>query len=88
MFKNILLATDFSDHSIIARKAAISLAQGDGKKLTVLHVYDSHQKLLDEGVLMASELVETTEKKKIRSEEEESLYKYSQRTNTNKQYWR
>lgn len=73
MFRNILLATDFSAHSEMARKAAISLCRGEEKKLTVLHVYDLHQKFLEEGVLLASELVESAEKKRISRETSEKM---------------
>jgi nucleotide-binding universal stress UspA family protein len=76
LFKNILLATDFSDHSIVARKAAVSMAQGPGKKLTVLHIYDLRQRLLDEGVLMASEVVEAAEKKRVRKEAHENMLRF------------
>lgn len=76
MFKNIVLATDFSDHSLTARKAAIPLAQGENKKLTVLNVIDVKQKFIDEGVLMASELVEAAERKKFEKEAEEKLSEF------------
>lgn len=62
MFKNILLATDFSEHSRAAKKAAISLARESDKKLTVLHVFNQHDFSLKEGVFLASESIEEYEK--------------------------
>ena len=68
MFKNILLATDFSNHSIMARKAAVTMVQGTSGKMTVLHVYDKHQMLLDEGVLLPSDFVEQAEGNRFKRE--------------------
>ncbi len=76
MFKNILLATDFSKHSEIARKVAISLARGEGKKLTVLNVFDPHKEMLDEGVFLSSELVEKAETKHIKEEYEKKMKEF------------
>lgn len=39
-YENILLATDFSDHSEIAGRKAIDLAQRFASKLTILHVVE------------------------------------------------
>lgn len=76
MFDNIILATDFSAHARTARAATIELITGQEKKLTVLHVYDPKQKLLEEGVLMSTDFVEQAEKKRLRKEAEEMLKKY------------
>jgi len=40
MFTHILFATDFSPHAEVAKKVAISLAKGDGKRLWALTVLE------------------------------------------------
>jgi nucleotide-binding universal stress UspA family protein len=76
LFKNILLATDFSTNALTARDAALTLAGSDDMKLTVLHVYDLHQKLMDEGVFVHSDLVEKAEQKRFQIEADEKLADY------------
>jgi nucleotide-binding universal stress UspA family protein len=76
LFKNILLATDFSTNAMAARDAAITLSGHEDMKLTVLHVYDLHQKLMDEGVFVHSELVEKAEQKRFQIEADEKLADY------------
>lgn len=39
-YRNILLATDFSEHSEVAAKRAVDLAQRYGAKLTLFHVVE------------------------------------------------
>jgi nucleotide-binding universal stress UspA family protein len=76
LFKNILLATDFSTNALAARDAAVTLSGHEDMKLTVLHVYDLHQKLMDEGVFVHSELVEKAEQKRFQIEADEKLADY------------
>lgn len=61
MFKNILLATDFSEHSEVAKKAAISLSRESSKKLTVIYVYSYRDAVVQEGVFLASDVVDKRE---------------------------
>lgn len=49
MFTHILFATDFSPHAEVAKKVAISLAKGDGKRLWALTVLEPVGGTVDPG---------------------------------------
>lgn len=64
MYKNILLATDFSEKADVARDVALNLVCGTNIKVTVVTVYDPeehilwHSTILDEGTVDEQSLEE------------------------------
>jgi glycine betaine transporter len=55
MFDRILLAVDFSRHSVMAMKMAAAMCEGSARKLYVLSVCDTADNLLHQGVFGTSD---------------------------------
>lgn len=77
MFTHILFATDFSPHAEVAKKVAISLAKGDGKRLWALTVLEP----VEEPLTLAEEPPEVPPKKweTLLTEEERTLEREEER---------
>lgn len=77
MFKNILLATDFSPRSAATRALALSLAREQGARVAVLHVYPFADHLWEEGVLVPSDEAERTVNSEHADEIRQRLEEYA-----------
>lgn len=68
MFRHILLATDFSEHSGVTRALALSLCREQEARLTVLHVHPFSEHHWEEGVLVPSPRAEEESMRQQRAE--------------------
>jgi len=80
LFKNVLLATDFSERAEAARDVALSMVVGTGAQVTLVTVYHPadyilwHSVILDEG----SQDEQSLEEKYLKERIEEKLRSYAE----------
>lgn len=77
MFKNILLATDFSDKAEIARDVTLNLVQGTKAKVTVATVYHPSDIMMWHGVFVPSKKTERYEQSVIKQMIAQKLHAYA-----------